>query len=428
MPPLLTAAAFVGGAVFLHIQESLPALEGALFLFAAAPFLFVRRVRFAAFLALAFGAGFYYAGWRADLRLAEKVPAALEWRDIVAEGTVRGFPDSDSRRTRFDFDIEKIISPPSGLRLRARLYDYHYGKPPLEGIKSGARLRLKIRIRPPRANFNPGGFDYAGKLFALGVRAAGYVRGRETAAVLRAGGGLRDSLRRRALAAREGALLAALIVGDRSQISDAQWRVFRRTGTAHLLSISGTHITLAAGFAALAVLFFWRRSSRLMRIMPAQKAALAATVPMALGYAFLAGFGVPVQRSVLMFFAAAVAVLGGGTTSALPALSLAAVAVAVLDPWAVLSPGFWLSFLLAGAVVYAAVGAGGGVWQLLKAQCLISVFAAPLTLWFFNEASIVSPLANFIAVPLTPAGEFYGDLGPGFGECFAAGTLSRFCL
>ena len=334
------------------------------------------------------------------MRLAERVPAALEWRDIVVEGTVRGFPVRDARRARFDFDIARSVSPPFPLQLRARLYDYHRGAPS-PFLQDGARLRIKVRIRPPRQNFNPRGFDYAGHLFARGVRAAGYVRARDEMEMLSEGGGFRDSLRQRALELpRGGELVSALVVGDRSRMTEEQWRVLRRTGVAHLFSISGTHIALAAGFAAFVGGFAWRRSRRLMRLMPAQKAALLFAVPAVLGYAWLAGLGVPVRRGALMFLAAAAAMLGGGATGAANAAALAAFVVVAADPWAVSSPGFWLSFMLAGAVMAAASAPGGFLLRLLKLQALLSLFAMPLTLWFFNEASLASPLANFVAVPL----------------------------
>ncbi|MGI9297987.1 MAG: DNA internalization-related competence protein ComEC/Rec2, partial [Gammaproteobacteria bacterium] len=401
--PLLIAAAFVAGICLLQTRESLPSWEWApLFLISAfIPMFFRGKARVFALLFAVCGGGFWYASLRAEIRLAEKVPAALEWRDIVVEGTVRGFPVRDERRTRFDFDIEKSVVPPVSLRLRARLNDYHHGKSSAF-LREGARLRIKVRIRPPRANFNPRGFDYAGYLFARGIRAAGYIRSRDETRVLSEGGGFRDSLRRRALSLPNGELISALVIGDRSQMDEEQWRVLRRTGVAHLFSISGTHIALAAGFAAFWGGLIWRRSRRLMRLMPAQKAALLSALPMVAGYAWLAGLGVPVQRGALMFFAAAAAMLGGGATGATNAAALAAVVVAAADPWAVTSPGFWLSFMLAGAVIAAASAGGGGGFliRLLKLQLLVSLFAMPLTLWFFNEASLASPLANFIAVPL----------------------------
>lgn len=136
-----------------------------------------------------------------------------------------------------------------------------------------------------------------------------------------------------------------------------------------------------------------------MRAMPVQKAALMAAAVAASGYAYLAGFEIPVQRSLLMFLVACLATFSGGGTTAPQAMSAAAVAVLMADPWAVLSPGFWLSFMLAGAVVAAASQHGMFLRRLLSTQIVLSLFAIPLTLWFFNEASLASPLANIVAVP-----------------------------
>ena len=358
-----------------------------------------RRWRAAGLLVLMFGGGFYYAAWRADMRLAERLPQELIWQDVWAEGTIRGFAETTWRRSRFVFDIEKIGDPPAPFNLRASVSDYHFNKAPLEGLRDGAKWRLKIRVRPPRNNYNPNGFDRAGWFFSRGIRAEGYVRDRKSAMLLEEGGGLRDSLRQQTRAMPErGELLAALIVGDRGGIDEKQWRVLRQTGVAHLMSISGTHITLTAVFAALLVGFVWRRNRRLTRRMPAQKAALLAAIPLAVFYAWLAGFGVPVQRSLLMFLAAAAAMLFGIGASPIRTVFPAAALVIAVDPWAVLSAGFWLSFLIAAAVI-AALVRGNYVFRLLKMQFVVSLFAMPLTLWFFNEASLVSPLANAVAVP-----------------------------
>jgi competence protein ComEC len=400
----LSAIAFLSGVCLLQGQEELPSLSGMLLLLppAFAAWRLKGKRRTAALLLFVFGFGFYWAACRAEWRLAQTLPPELEWRDIIVEGTVRGLPQTNEQRTRFDFDIERIVSPTMPLRLRVRLADYHRSGTPLAEIFNNAQLRLVVRIRPPSARLNPHGFDYAGYLFATGVRAVGYVRHREQVEIVRPGGGWREALRRQALAQpQQGDLLAAFVVGDRSAIDESQWRVLQRTGTAHLLSISGTHITLAAGFAALLVGWLWRRQQWLMRIMPAQKAAIVAAVPVALAYALLAGFGVPVRRSFLMFFAVAVALLSGGISSASQVMALAALVVVVVDPWAVSSAGFWLSFMLAGAVVLVLGSTGGrNWWHLLRVQCLISFFAMPFTLWFFNQASLLSPLANVVAVPV----------------------------
>lgn len=361
-------------------------------------------------LLLCIAAGFCWALLRADLRLNNQLPPSLEWRDIVVEGEVKGFPRIDERASRFMFDIRRVVSPePQQLALRARLAFYHNGEPPPPFIIDGAKLRLKVRIRPPRESANPHGFDYAGWLFANNIRAAGYVRNRDNkgVVVLQEGGGLRHALssRARGLLADDdnntGALLSALVVGDRSGMGEEQWRVLRRTGTAHLFAISGAHLGIAAGFAAFLVAFLWRRSQRLTRLMPAQKVALIISVPAALGYALLAGLEVPVQRSFLMLAIAAVAVLLGGIGQVFYAIAFAAFVIVVWDPWAVLSAGFWLSFAFVAAIAVAVMRGGGGLLRrLVVMQFLLSLLAIPLTLWFFNEASLISPLANLMAIPV----------------------------
>ena len=405
--------AFVAGVLLLQMQASLPPPFGATVLVIPIfPLLFGRFRRHlywrqAAFILLAFALGFFLAAWRADVRLSENLPADLSWRDIVVEGVVSGFPKINDGRSRFDFYVERIISPRTvTLKMKARLSDYHRGKAPLTALKDGARLRFSARLRKPAASINPHGFDYAAYLFANNIPLVGYVRERDSVEVQDAGGGLRETFRRRVFAAvpsRINALLAALVVGDRSAIDDDKWRVLRRTGTAHLVSVSGMHISLAAGFIALLTAFLWRRSAACMRRMPAQKAALIAAVPAALGYALLAGFAVPVRRSFFMLAMAALAILQGGFASPVAVLSLVAAFIVAIDPWAVLSAGFWLSFLLSGALIVAAMtatGAGDFIFRLLRLQALLSIFAMPLTMWFFGEASLVSPLANFIAVPV----------------------------
>ena len=407
-------AAFVAGVSLLQTQTQLPPLFAAVVLplFAAAAFA-LRKHRLqmqVALLLFAFAAGFFWAAARGEWRLASTMPEQLEWRDIVVEGKVKGFVKNDERASRFLFEVERVVSPqPQPLNIIARLADYHNGTPPLSAFADGAKLQMKIRMRPPRENANPHHFDYAGYLFANNIRAAGYVRERESIKVVSPGGGLRLSLTERAhnlfdgaqQQGGAGALLAALVVGDRSQMTQEQWRVLRRTGTAHLFAISGAHLSIAAGFAALLVSFLWRRSQRLTRIMPAQKAALLLALPAAFAYALLAGMGLPVQRSFLMLAAAGVAVLAGGMSQAFYALAFAALVIVALDTWAVLSAGFWLSFAFVSALIVIIARGRRGFWKrVVMAQFLLSLCAMPLTLWFFNQASLISPLANLLAIPV----------------------------
>ena len=368
MAALWRAAAFVAGVCLLQNQAALPPLAPSLWavfvlLLAAIAFRALRPEKIATIGAfgfavlLCFAVGFSWANWRAHDRLRPLLPTDLRWQDIVVEGRVDGLASIDRNAARFDFAIDKLVSPPRPLpAFKARIsYRPHAGAIRLGDIRDGARLRLKVRIREPRSNFNPNGFDYAGWLFARKIRYGGYTRSGEENRLLEAGGGLRESLRARIAAAIPGssarAIVAALAIGDRSGLSDSQWESMRRAGVVHLVSISAVHIGFVFGVAfllcRLALLFL----RRYFFVVKGQTVACLIALAAAGGYAALAGFQIPTQRALIMLAAGCAAALWGRRHSMLMPFSLALFAVVAFDPWAVLSPGFWLSFFLAGVIV-----------------------------------------------------------------------------
>ena len=368
MAALWRAAAFVAGVCLLQNQAALPPLAPSLWavfvLLAVA--IAARALRpekiaaigaFALAVLLCFAVGFSWANWRAHDRLRPLLPTDLRWQDIVVEGRVDGLATIDRNAARFDFAIDKLVSPPRPLpAFKARIsYRPHAGAIRLGEIRDGARLRLKVRIREPRSNFNPNGFDYAGWLFARKIRYGGYTRSGEENRLLAAGGGLRESLRARIAAAIPGssarAIVAALAIGDRSGLSDSQWESMRRAGVVHLVSISAVHIGFVFGVAfllcRLALLFL----RRYFFVVKGQTVACLVALAAAGGYALLAGFQIPTQRALIMLAAGCAAALWGRRHSMLMPFSLALFAVVAFDPWAVLAPGFWLSFFLAGVIL-----------------------------------------------------------------------------
>ena len=194
--------------------------------------------------------------------------------------------------------------------------------------------------------------------------------------------------------------------------NQSDWQVFNRTGIGHLISISGLHITMIAGLAAWAVSALWRRSffldAQLPLRLPAQKAAALAGALAALLYVLLAGFGVPAQRTLYMLSVVALALWTGRLTAMSHVLCAALGVVVLLDPWAVLWPGFWLSFGAVATIVFAGHGRIGPApdgWRgaLLAAgrtQWAVTAGLVPLTLLLFGQVSIVSPIANAVAIPL----------------------------
>jgi competence protein ComEC len=219
-------------------------------------------------------------------------------------------------------------------------------------------------------------------------------------------------------------VLAALAVGDQSSIDRADWDLFRTTGVGHLMSISGLHVTMWAWVAAAVVGALWRRSARASQWLPAPVAARWGGLLLAAGYALLAGWGVPAQRTVWMLAVVTLMRTGGRHWPAHTVLLTAAAVVVLLDPWALLQVGFWLSFVAVGLLMLGAPGsgtvvagmpeepgrlrralarAGRAVAAALRTQLVASLGLAPLTLLLFHELSVVGFAANLVAIPWVTA-------------------------
>ncbi len=364
--------------------------------------------------ALFFAIGFTTAVWRADYRLADTIPDNLLGKNVTLEGTVINLSPARYNSTQFEFKIETLQTADQTLHLDlvARLRDYHHKKPPLKSLKNGVRLRFDAKLRKPTAFFNPHNFDYAAYLFAKNIRLLGYVRQRDTLHVLSTPHSTpRQLLRQRLLAKKDinYATLLALTIGDKQSMTSTQLDTLRTTGTAHLMSISGTHIGFVFLFVSLIMHWLWRRFPSLLLRLPAPKAAMLLALPFAFAYALLAGFTVPTQRSFYMLLLSVLLFIYGRQMSATTILLLVMTGVVIIDPWALISAGFWLSFGLTAVVIAVHYQQSGTLnnttkrlsfaKQLLIMQCYLSLLAMPMTLWFFNQASIISPVANFFAVP-----------------------------
>ncbi len=351
---------------------------------------------------LFFLAGFLWALWRADGLLSRELPTALERKDVVVEGTVASLPERRERGWRFAFEV---------LRLRYRGVDF----PPLGKVRlawyaprialhPGERWRLRVRLKRPHGFMNPGGFDYEAWLLQKRIRATGYVREGKR---LGPPSGHAVHRLRQALGAAIGEalgpqapLIKALVLGDRSGLSEGQWQVLRATGTAHLMAISGLHVGLVAGLAYALVGFLWRLFPRGMLLVPAPRVAASGALLAAAAYAALAGFSIPTQRALVMVGA----VLWGRRAFSGHTLALALFGVLLWDPLAVLSSGFWLSFTAAWVILYALSGKRGpGFWEGLRhrpwIQGQVALGLLPLSLLFFHTASLTAPFINLVAIP-----------------------------
>ncbi len=368
--------------------------------------------------------GFVWAAAFARERLSDRLDPALEGRDLVLTGVVAGLPQALERGVRFDFDVE---SSEPGVPQRVAL-SWYEGFSPNESrgvrpVRAGERWRFTARLRRPHGSANPHGFDYEAWLLERGIRATGYVRMPSR----RGAGGrarperladtvprpqywiemLRETAREKILGVLPerayAGVLIALAIGDQQAIDAGQWRLFARTGVSHLMSISGLHVTMIAGLFAMLVSWCWRRSEFLALALPAQKAAALAGFLAAFAYCLVSGFAVPAQRTLYMVGVVAAALWLGRATSASRVLAAALLIVLALDPWAVLSPGFWLSFAAVAVIFYVATGRSvrpHWLAQWGRVQWAVTVGLAPLLLVLFQQVSLVSPIANAVAIPL----------------------------
>lgn len=358
--------------------------------------------------------GFMWAATCATVRLADELPVAWEGRDVVVSGVVATLPQKLERGLRFEFDVESVLTPDARVPRRVLLSWWGAAAPDLPTPAAGERWRFTVRLKRPHGMVNPNGYDYEAWLLERGLRATGNVRGRgaerEAARVHHpaywiesARGALRDRIRAGLEARPYAGILAALAIGDQRAIPADQWQTFTRTGVNHLMSISGLHITMLSGLVFSLVSRGWRRSARFPLILPARKAAVLAGLATAIAYTLLAGFAVPAQRTLYMLAVVAAGLWFGVFTSATRVLALAVFVVVVLDPWAVLSPGFWLSFGAVAVILHATLHrAGRSHWLAAwgRAQLAVTVGLVPMLLAMFQQVSVVSPLANALAIPV----------------------------
>lgn len=359
-------------------------------------------------------AGFSYANYRAAIRLDDRLVEVLEGRDVTIAGVVRDLPQHSARGVRFQFDT---LDAPAGVPSRASLWWYATDAVSPPTLHAGESWRLTVRLRQPHGTMNPHGFDHEAWLFERGIGAVGYVRAKSDNRRLesRAAGlwpwvdALRESVRNRFERALPDSpwrgVLVALAVGDQASISRAQWTLFRRTGVTHLMSISGLHVTLIGALVSLVVGALWRRSERLTLRLPARKAALLGGALAAGFYVLLAGCGVPAQRTFYMLAVAALALWLGRAGEVLRTLLLALAVVLVIDPWAVLAAGFWLSFGAVGALLLVSASGGMKSWlgSWVRTQWAVTILTLPMLLGLFQEFSLISPFTNAVAIPMVSA-------------------------
>ena len=401
----LAFGAFILGILALHFESELPHWGFGLFIPVVLSVIWVRRdLLFPGF----FMCGYLLALVHGHGIQSDRMPFSAGSIDCVLQGRIASLPDVNADRVRFEFEISRPTEC-GGYRVPSRVriawYDANVE------LRADEQWLLPVRLKPASGLMNPFAFDFEGWLFRHRIGAVGYVRSDGAAQRLETGSAasvaswrqaLLDRIRTALSAHPQEGLVTALILGHQDHIDDAQWRILNATGTGHLIAISGMHIVLVA--AAVAGISGWVWSwlpGGLLRLPRPQVAALAGMTA-AIVYSALAGFSIPTQRAMIMVAVAAWIAFRRGELRPATALMLAGFAVLAWDTLAVFDAGFWLSFAAVAVIFYTVLGRlrRDRVFTWFGLQLAISVALIPLTVGFFQQASLISPVANFVAIPI----------------------------
>ena len=398
----LPSIAYISGVVLLQQSSALPGLGWLL----PALILVACTLRFKTYKLLAwFVFGWAWALLYSSSILENQLHPKFEGQTLSVRGSVIGLPEGFSRGVRFAFRLESINGiTDSSMPKTIRLSWYSL---PVE-IRPGDRWQFTVRLKRPHGNYNPHGFDYEQWLFENHYRATGYVKqGRllQRDNAWTSWDSLRYRLNVKLSESLDGrpmqGIIKALVIGHRNQITAEQWQVFRATGTGHLVAISGLHIGILAGIGFFFSRWLWAWLGQLM--LSPQTIGTIGSVFFAGTYAALAGFSYPTQRAFIMVVVVMTAIIGQRFFKPLHSLGMALLAVGILNPLSVLSPGLWLSFFAVAFILYistARVASLGKGFLIRRVNLVTAVGLSPLLILYFQQVSLIAPLANVLAVPL----------------------------
>lgn len=349
--------------------------------------------------------GFAWMGIISTQVLNAKIKQLHLNKPILVRGEIVKLPEKTTRNTKFIF---KAKSPFEG---RLKLSWYRHGDIFVPDLHVGDTWQLLLKIKHNNSYQNLSGFDYEKWLFYKRIDATGYVRTSplnkriniiQTLSIDQIRQDIRHSLSPILSKQEFGGVINALIIGDRSLILTKHWTLFKSTNTTHLSVISGLHIGLISGFIFLFVRFLWRRSMRLSLIIPAQIAGAYFGLTSAFLYALIAGFSIPTTRAFIMASVVFLSIIFRRHHNVWQLYGLALFLVLINNPLGVFSIGFWLSFYVVAVIIYGTKQHQKKSWpyRLIYIQLLISIATLPLTIWFFSSASLVSPIANLLAIPV----------------------------
>ncbi|STX50903.1 DNA uptake/competence protein ComA [Legionella busanensis] len=336
--------------------------------------------------------------------IADKgMPAIKVIEQASLVGKVISIPTITESKIQFQFRLQQLNHNP----VKATILLSCFNQCP--AFKSGQIWQLRAKLKQPENLGNPGHFHFRERLLAEHIHWVGYLKSDQQQL-------LREDNVNRVLAFREYlasklaillpespslGIIEALTLGLTNHIDKAQWDLFRHTGTAHLMVISGAHIYLVATLFYNLIYWLWRQVSYLSLYRPAMQSASLGGLIMAFSYALLSGLGIPAQRAITACAVLMLRYFSKRYYSSWQAWRYALFIILIIEPHAVLLPGFYLSFIAVAILITSSQRISyRGFKQIVALQgaCLIGLL--PFTLFWFSYGSINGLLANLIAIPV----------------------------
>ncbi|MFD2168322.1 DNA internalization-related competence protein ComEC/Rec2 [Thalassotalea euphylliae] len=347
---------------------------------------------------------------------------SVSYQKYDAKLTVINIPALKSDTWQFTAQVTHLDTKPLNEPIIARLYWQPDKTSGTNTLEQGAIVHAVIKLKPAHGTANPGNFNRIRWLKEQGIHATGHIKRNSDISIEHKGSNLRTSLFHGIEGATENIsqrhLVLALLFGERAGFSHETWQVLQKTGTAHLVAISGLHIGLVVGFVFTIGLITLRILPRF--ILDTKKQPLQSrnvigflwyfSICAAWGYSYLAGFSLPTIRSLIFVVVLALANLSAIRLSLRQVILIAASVTVLLIPSSIYSPSFWLSYIAVSIIGFLywrfkhAIYRGNRwlapIVNLVLLQLGLIVFMAPVSAFLFQQASLMSLPANLVALPV----------------------------
>jgi len=350
---------------------------------------------------------------------------------LIIEGIISENPEMSTDRMELTVSTSRLIQDDAIIPLEGLVLLTVSGN---QEIKYGDFIRFKTRLKVPHSFQNPGGFDYVRHLRYRGIMARGFIKDSSGIVVLRENQGdmfkirlerLRSNLKRlirENSLSPEGEIIQAMILGDQKEIPKDVMEKFNKTGTTHIIAISGFNIGIIAFLSFIAMRFIMKSSVYLLLRFNIIKASTVFGIIPVITYSFIAGMGISVVRAAIMAVTFMIAIILGKERDLYNSLALAALIILVIYPPSLFDVSFQLSFVAVWAILFIAPRLTSlipesnaeeipkhevrvkklfrNIYIFIVVSLSATLGTLPLIVFYFNRMSTVVLLSNLIVVPI----------------------------